>query len=614
MPKPKPAAAPDDLIVSVALSDLIISPMNPRALAPEPGDIEFLAASIEACGLMQNLSGYADAEPPGKVEIVDGKRRLLALQHLARLTGTDPYVPVAVTHDRAQALAWAGAGNTQRRALHPVDEIRAYAQMSTSGADANAIARAFGVTERHVKQRLKLADLPAAVLEALKNGKLSLDQAQAFTVARSEDDAAAILHEVLNGRWTIGATEIRSKLTGQRIRSSDRRVVFVTLPAYEAMGGQLTRDLFSDSAWIEDEPLLQRLFDAKLAAAAAEAAAEGWASVQVMESGQPDYNLSHGMTILQRVPGELSDADFAEYNDIAARAEQDVLSEADAARLAELEWRADGDYTDDDRAVGVLWLYVDFRGDLQRHGPYRPAPQDEGAEDDTIEVTREKAISASMIADMHMIRIAALQQELSLSPDLALDLLAWQIETAARPWEAPLAVTPSFQPIAVEKAEGYDLPPGLIALDKREEKPVTALSFKAFRDQVRREGPRRRNHILAVALARSLKTSDLAPWLADLLQPNPRTWWTPTKSAYFARLPQSHLDAIWRQLAPEDSHVGFLSNPKADKVALLHKLFNDADYREALGTTRDQNTAIDEWLPPEMLWPDLGDQQDEEAA
>lgn len=43
----------------IALSDLYLHPLNPRREPPET-EIEALAASIAAVGLLQNLSGLAD--------------------------------------------------------------------------------------------------------------------------------------------------------------------------------------------------------------------------------------------------------------------------------------------------------------------------------------------------------------------------------------------------------------------------------------------------------------------------------------------------------------------------------------------------------------------------
>jgi ParB family chromosome partitioning protein len=56
------------------------------------------------------------------------------------------------------------AENLIREAMTPADEARAYRDIVDGGADAEAVARRFGVTVRHVQGRLRLADLAEADL------------------------------------------------------------------------------------------------------------------------------------------------------------------------------------------------------------------------------------------------------------------------------------------------------------------------------------------------------------------------------------------------------------------------------------------------------------------
>ncbi|MEM7001494.1 MAG: ParB/Srx family N-terminal domain-containing protein, partial [Pseudomonadota bacterium] len=146
-----------DTIKTVALADLNLSPLNPRQQVSD-ADIAALAGSIRTVGLLQDLAGIAGEN--GKVQVVAGGRRLRALQQIAEADGVDPakvQVPVMVTDDEAEAQAWASTENVARTALHPADEVRAYRDMTRTGATPEKIASAFGVTVRHVKGRLRLA-------------------------------------------------------------------------------------------------------------------------------------------------------------------------------------------------------------------------------------------------------------------------------------------------------------------------------------------------------------------------------------------------------------------------------------------------------------------------
>lgn len=621
MPKAKPTEDPEDLTISAPLAQLVLSPMNARATEPSAEDIATLAASIEACGLMQNLLGYvAPGDTSGKIEIVAGGRRLRALQLLAsqpgkQLRAANPYVPVQVTHDRDMAMAWAMAENTGRTALHPADEIQAYRRMMLSGSDPNAIARAFAVTERHVRQRLKLALLPDPVIAALRGGKISLDQAAAFTIARTAEDAEAVLQKVLTTQWRTDDREIRAMLSRDTVRASDRRAVFVGLDAYEAAGGDVQRDLFTDAAFLEDAALLDRLFEEKLTAAVQDELATGWGWVKGLTDSYADYALSSGMQRIYRVPVQLPEADLEEMSELREIGNRDELTDAQAERLDELEDRAAGDFTDEDRAQSGLWLYVDGHGNLSRHGPFKPPVQEEPKAEDGIQKVEEKPVSQAVAMDLHKIQLAALQFELADSPSLALDLLAWQMEAGLAEWQRPIRATFTFVPLTPEKAEGFNPIDGNFALDRAsaQRADATVASFLSFRAK----GSAYRDAILALAAARSLTKGDMSPWLAHTLQPDPRRFWTPTKEGYFSRIAGGHLDAIWANLVPDDrepSHAQFRALKKPDKAQHLHRLFNDADFRELIGLSREENRAIDTWIPAEMAWPDLEEEPVARAA
>ncbi|MDP1575829.1 MAG: ParB/Srx family N-terminal domain-containing protein, partial [Cypionkella sp.] len=236
----------------IPLADLYVHALNART-EPPPEDIAALADSIAELGLLQNLAGFADTDNPeqssGKVGIVAGGRRLRALQLLAIREGRDPQtttVPVRVTLQEDEARLWASAENTARQALHPADEVRAYARMEAAGADITKIARAFAVRDRHVQQRLRLAKLPNEALAALRRDQISLDQAAALTTARNDEALLTELHRVTTSQWSTSAADIRNKLASDSISGEDRRLKFVSLQTYRDAGGAVLEDLFSD--------------------------------------------------------------------------------------------------------------------------------------------------------------------------------------------------------------------------------------------------------------------------------------------------------------------------------------------------------------------------------
>lgn len=602
--------------VLVPLADCYVHPLNTRS-EPDAADIEALAQSIDAIGLLQNLLGWidpsSDAEDAWKTGIVAGGRRLRAVALLAERQGRDPAetrIPVQLAPDEDTARLWASAENEARTALHPADEVRAYARMEKQGADINAIARAFARTERHVRQRLKLAALPDTALAALREGRISLDQAAALTTGRTSSVIEYELEAVLAARWTVTADQIRRNLTADAVRLDDRRVKFVTLDAYRAAGGTVIEDLFSDATRIEDEHLLNDLVAEKLAAAVqAELDTGRWFSVQSCGAGDR-YDLSRGMILLSRRPVDLPEGDARELDDLQARAEIEELTPDDLARMDALEERAAGDFDPDEAARATVWIYIDYDGDLVRHGPYLPPAgsdtRDADAEGDDPDASAPKpesrALPQNLRDDLARIRLAALQTRAARKSELMLDLLAFSLTGAMSPWAQPLAVTASNQNVTPEKPEGFE-PPALFDDPQRGHGPADPAAFEAFRAQ----GAKHRNEVLTRALARAL-TDGFGPTLAAQLAPNPREIWTPTKTGYLSRLPVPALDDLWSDMVPEDRRdtIPFADLKKGEKADLLHKLFNDLDFREALQLDRETNARIDAWLPDDLTWPEDG--------
>jgi len=596
----------------VPLADCYLHSLNTRS-EPPPADIEALAASIEAIGLLQNLNGWFDPAQPGKLGIVAGGRRLRAMILLAMREDRsldETRVPVKVAPDEETARLWASAENAARAALHPADEVRAYGRMAAKGADPDTIARAFAVTGRHVRQRLKLAQLPPSALTALREGKIGLDHAAALTLAPTNEAAAEVLQQVLRpgaASWETTASFIRDRLQKASIRTDDRRVKLVGIEAYRAAGGTLQEDLFSDQVRLLDEGILDELVAQRMAAEIEARLAEGWKWVE--ERPADHYTVAHKLRLqrIYRQPIDLSEADAAELEELHTRSERGGMTPAEFARMEALEDRANGDWSDEDRETSGLWLYLDHSGKIDIEGPYRHPKDDPeatpGAASASGGKVEVKALSNGLLDDLRKIRLAALQRRLAAQTELVLDLLAWQLSGTLKPWTRVLTVTADRQSITPDKAEGLELPDSLTDPQPANAE-ATAEAFAAFRAL----GKKHRNEVLSRALARTLIDGrDMAPWLATQLAPDPRQFWTPTAAGYFSRLPVPVLDRLWDELVPEDRREGldFDGKKKAEKAKLLERLFNEADFREALGLDRATNARLGAWLPEQLQWPAL---------
>jgi ParB family transcriptional regulator, chromosome partitioning protein len=630
---PAPLPDPEPVVAMVPLSQLYLHELNART-DPPAADIVALAESIRAIGLMQNLLGYADANwddpATGKIGIVAGGRRLRALRLIAG--EADPTVPVQVTEDEATARLWASAENTAREPPHPADEISAYGKMAVAGADPNAIARAFAVTESHVRRRLKLATLPAPALAALRAGRISLDQAAALTVARSETDATRALDEVLNAGYAMQPSRIRDLLQQATVPATDRRAIFVGLDAYQAAGGELQADLFTDRTVLLDAALLDRLFAEKLEAAAEAERARGWKWVETLAESYLSHDTIGKLDRIYRVPLDLPEADQDELDELQRLGEIEEFTAEQAERADELITRATGDFAEEDVASAGVFVYVTAKGELVISDPFRKPEDRPGAAaaagaDGSVETHKPetKALPAALLEDLYRIKRAALEAELIDCPGLMLDLLAYSLSGGFYSYDAPVMMQPTSTTIIPEKPEGFDPPARLVgfgASTDRQASPSVE-GFKAFReeasgytfikDQVAATACRPG---LTTAIARCIRPHrPLEAYLASLVEPNVRAIWTPTKDGYFARIPVPVLDAIWAELVPPmlAANYNWPGLKKADKARELHDLFNSAEYREALGLSRADADAIHAWLPPELQWPAVEGEEAEAA-
>ncbi len=166
---------------TVSLSRLVPGKRNPRQVKPEREAHERLVALIKAHGLLHPLVVRPCAEKPKHFQVIAGNRRLAALREIHRKNG-DPKIPCVLRKvDAATADAMSLGENFGREPMHPLDEAEAFARFaSQEGKGAAAIASEFGVNERYVRQRMKLATLAEPVKVAYRERSLDTATAEAF--------------------------------------------------------------------------------------------------------------------------------------------------------------------------------------------------------------------------------------------------------------------------------------------------------------------------------------------------------------------------------------------------------------------------------------------------
>ncbi len=429
----------DTTIIYASLDQLFLHDLNPRQEV-SGDEVVTLAGSIQTCGLLQNLGGL-QAEN-GKIGIVAGGRRLRALALLAE---NDPSleavtsIPVLLAQDEEQAEMWANAENAARADLDPADEIRAYGRMAKINASAEAIASAFGVTVAHVKGRLKLAGLPEAALEALKGKKISITSAQKMTTSNDEKLVLEAIQLIIDGQID-NTRQLDNFLHPKAAKSTDRRAAFVGSEAYEAAGGKISRDLFSEDVFFEENDVLDEAFAAKLAEVAKTIQTDqGWAWVEAHDDHYLGWNFleERKFSRCYRVEGQLSDDLTERFEELLELEEDEVLDEAGQVELAGLQATLDGDFTGDQKALAGCVIYVGNSGDVKfEAGLIKPEDKKAALEAGVLtksshaptgEPVAKNPYSQKLRTDLDAIQLASLQNAMLEQPDLLLDLLAFQL-------------------------------------------------------------------------------------------------------------------------------------------------------------------------------------------
>jgi ParB family chromosome partitioning protein len=597
-------------IEQLPFADLYISDLNPRQMF-DPNTIDALAENIRQLGLIQNLAGLRDEQ--GRVGIVAGGRRYRALAMLQ----DDPRfqtVPIKIAPDQATAEVWASSENHHREQPHPADEIREYGKMADRGVPVPSIAVAFGVTEKHVYRRLKLAALPTAVLDALKSGSISLSQAAAFTISEDEANSLTVLDKIAGSNYSDH--QIKQLLKPDAVRQTDRRVCFVGQEAYQAEGGRITGDLFAEQVFFDDLGVLDDLFAKKLAQTAEGLVASGWKWAEALTSSYVGYHEIEDRKLERIYPfeGSLSEEQAERYDELAELSEGDVLDEDGEAELKALQAILDGAFTAEQKALAGILVYVTQNGELRTvEGLVTREDKSAAIEAGFLRVSAHKAqddaapksaLSQKLRDDLDRVAKGARQHAVLRDPELLIDLLAYQLSHNLY-WAAPLGLSVTDVPTQPStEAQGYQIDSRLTEGQPKDMYGRDlAKSFRAFRakgaEHVRGE--------LIRFLAAQYRGGDekLAALIDKETQPRIRDVWTPTTANFFGRVSGTYLDALWCDLidlaADHPTVTTFAKLKKAEKAAKLEALFSgDQDMRGALGLSEDQATRIDNWVPDNM--------------
>jgi ParB family transcriptional regulator, chromosome partitioning protein len=182
------------------IGQLAPSPLQPRRHF-DADELEALAESIRANGILQPILVRRHPAKPEMHEIVAGERRWRAAQ-LAKLHE----VPVVVRElaDR-EVLEFALVENLQRHDLSALEEAEGYRRLIEEfSLVQDEMAQRVGKSRAHVANTLRLLKLPDGVKALLMKGQISAGHGRALLAAR---DPLALARKVIAQGLSVRQTE-----------------------------------------------------------------------------------------------------------------------------------------------------------------------------------------------------------------------------------------------------------------------------------------------------------------------------------------------------------------------------------------------------------------------
>ena len=178
-----------------------------------------MVASIREQGIVQPLLVRQLGD---SYELVAGERRLRA----ARAAGLES-VPVVVREmsDR-EALEIALVENLQREDISPLEEAAAYKRLVAEfDLTQDEVAKRVGKSRPAVANTIRLLDLPEAVLDLLRAGRLSAGHGRALLALREASRQLALANEAVRLRLNVRQLEARVAATPSQRATAPRAAV-----------------------------------------------------------------------------------------------------------------------------------------------------------------------------------------------------------------------------------------------------------------------------------------------------------------------------------------------------------------------------------------------------
>jgi len=232
--------------IVVRLGDLGLAPENLRFDEPADDGIPQMADTMAAAGVLFPPIVRPGREGEEPFMVLDGRRRrfgLLLRCERGEINDDHPVTcKLAVTP--AQQAAAIILPNAEVAPVHVAEVIRAIGKLRKAKMATKAIAKALGYPELDIKRLEALSGVHPKVLDALREGCLTLKQVRLFARLKDKAQQAEIAETALDGYFED--YQLRQLVDAHRGSTEDERFVLVGMDRYLAAGGRVASDLFGE--------------------------------------------------------------------------------------------------------------------------------------------------------------------------------------------------------------------------------------------------------------------------------------------------------------------------------------------------------------------------------
>ena len=195
----------EESAASLPTNDLAVAVVDPNPWQPRTilgdDDLAELAGSLKEHGLVQPIVVRAKGD---RYQLIAGQRRLAA----ARTLGWTNVPARVLDVDVRQMAEIAIVENLQRRDLDALEKAASFKHyLSTWGCTQEELAKRLSIDRSHVANLIRLLELPAAVQQKLREGKLSMGHARALLPLGDEAEQTRLADRVAAEGLSVRAVE-----------------------------------------------------------------------------------------------------------------------------------------------------------------------------------------------------------------------------------------------------------------------------------------------------------------------------------------------------------------------------------------------------------------------